>query len=733
MNRLELWGGVECTVNRVADRYFDQLEKSGHTARLDDLDRFAALGIRTLRFPALWERIAPTALDTPDWRWTDAALDRMRALGMRPIVGFLHHGSGPAHTDLLDPGFADKLAAFAGRFAERYPWVDAYTPINEPLTTARFSGLYGHWYPHARDTTRFLTILLNECRGVIAAMRAVERVNPNRALIQTEDLGVVTSTPRLAYQAAFENERRWLALDLLRGDVDRGHRLHAWMLRNGVLREALKWFQVNARAPDVIGVNHYITSNRYLDERLAHYPAGAEGGNGRDRYADVEAIRVAAAPFVGPDALLQQTWARYRTPIAITEAHMGCTREEQMRWLMEVWTGAQAARAVGVPVSAVTAWSLLGAFDWDSLVTLDRNHYEPGAFDVRGIAPRPTALCAMLSALANDRVPDHPVLATGGWWRRDERVLYRCSSRAACWPVSQASPAASKSGEAGVHRRREILITGARGTLGQVFARVCEQRGLAYRLVDRQTLDISDPLAVEQALNAFSPWALVNAAGYCRVDEAESDRDACYRANALGPALLAQACAERRLPFVTFSSDLVFDGRARSPYHESDEVAPLCIYGLSKADAERKVLEAHAGALVVRTSAFFGPWDAYNFVTLTLQALARKERVRAATDLTVSPTYVPDLVNASLDLLIDGANGIWHLANAGATSWAELAARTADLRGYDSAMVEPVPYTVLGLTARRPAYSALASERSKGLMPPLEAALARYAIDCTLA
>jgi dTDP-4-dehydrorhamnose reductase len=226
---------------------------------------------------------------------------------------------------------------------------------------------------------------------------------------------------------------------------------------------------------------------------------------------------------------------------------------------------------------------------------------------------------------------------------------------------------------------------------------------------------------------------VINAAGYCQVDNAECDRDACRRGNALGPALLARACAARGVPLVTFSSDLVFDGRSCSPYRESDGVAPLCIYGLTKAEGETDVLDAHPGSLVVRTSAFFGPWDEYNFVTQTLRSLARGASVKAAEDMTVSPTYVPDLVNVTLDLLIDGACGIWHLANAGATSWAELARSSANLRGYDPDLVLPVASSALGLTALRPAYSALASERGRGLMPPLEVALERYASECRIA
>ena len=104
----------------------------------------------------LWERV-----ERDGWAWTDERLGRLRELGLRPIVGLVHHGSGPPHTSLVDPGFATGLAAFARAAAERYPWVDAWTPVNEPLTTARFSGLYGFWYPHGRDAASISRALLN--------------------------------------------------------------------------------------------------------------------------------------------------------------------------------------------------------------------------------------------------------------------------------------------------------------------------------------------------------------------------------------------------------------------------------------------------------------------------------------------------------------------------------------------------------------------------------------------
>jgi dTDP-4-dehydrorhamnose reductase len=177
---------------------------------------------------------------------------------------------------------------------------------------------------------------------------------------------------------------------------------------------------------------------------------------------------------------------------------------------------------------------------------------------------------------------------------------------------------------------------------------------------------------------------------------------------------------------VTFSSDLVFDGAKRAPYVESDGVRPLCEYGSSKAAAEVMVLELDPCALVVRTAAFFGEHDDYNFVTRAVRALVDCQPVTAPNDVVVSPTYVPDLVDTVLDLAIDGENGVWHLANAGAITWEALAREAAALGGVSAAMLTGVPVETLRLPARRPVYSALTSERA-AIMPSLDDALARYA------
>ena len=714
----EIWAGVECTVNRVGDRYFDQLERGGHARRIADLDLLAWLGARAARYPILWERTAPGDLKDADWTWPDARLGRLRELGIRPVVGLLHHGSGPPHTSLTDPDFPEKLAAYARAVAERYPWVEDYTPVNEPLTTARFSGLYGHWYPHGRDGRTFARAVLTQLRGVVLAMREVRAVNPSARLVQTEDLGKCFSTRRLQYQAEFENERRWLSFDLLAGRVTREHPLWDYLLWEGVGEGELNWFAANVCPPSVVGVNYYVTSERFLDERLDRYPPHTHGGNHREAYADVEAVRVCAEGVAGPRALLGEVWERYRLPVAVTEAHMGCTREEQMRWLAEVWEAACSLRAGGADVRAVTAWALFGSYDWDSLVTCDAGHYEPGAFDARPPRPRATAVARMLRDLARRGRHSHPALDAPGWWRRPERLAYPPVRRNAWLGAGERVKAGGAS--------RPLLITGATGTLGAAFARAAEARALSYRLLTRREMDIADPASVEAVLEETGAWAVVNAAGYVRVDDAEREPEACYRENTTGPGVLAAACSRRGAALLTFSSDLVFGGRGREkPYLESDAVSPLNVYGRSKAEAERLVLEAMPSALVVRTSAFFGPWDEYNFVTVLLRALSRGEAFLTADDSVVSPTYVPDLVRTCLDLLVDGEGGVWHLANAGSVTWAEFARRAARLGGLDAGLVVGRPTRELGLAAPRPSYSALGSERG-ALLRPLDDALECY-------
>lgn len=681
-HRLELWGGVECSVVRVGDVWRDQIAETGHRERLDDLDLIRDLGITTVRYPILWELVAPERLDSPDFGWTDERLARLQELGMKVVAGLCHHGSGPSYTNLLDPGFADKLATFATSAAERYPWIEDWTPVNEPLTTARFSALYGHWYPHARDYSAFLRAVAHQCHGILKAMRAIRRVIPNARLIQTEDLGKIFSTAPLRGQAAHENERRWLSLDLLCGRVRAGHPFHRHMIESGVPPSLLDELASGEATPDVLGINHYLTSERLLDHRIEAYPDIPPGGNGRQIYVDAEAVRVRRLDRkVGIGARLREAWDRYGIPIAITEAHHGCTREEQLRWFSQVWRTAEELRSDSVDLRAVTLWSLFGNVDWRSLLTRNDGHYDVGVFDARSATPRPTVIATAARRLAAGDEFDHPVLDLPGWWRRPERL----------YPWHPPHRRNRRDG-------RLLLITGATGTLGRALSRIADHRGLLHRLTSRDELNLCDEASIRAALGRDRPWALINAAGFVRVADADSNREACFKANSGGPERLARLCAEAGVPLVTFSSDLVFDGAA-GPYLEGASPRPLGAYGASKAEAESRVLSIAENALIIRTAAFFGPWDRYNFAWHILCNLVRGQPVDACPQTIVSPTYVPDLCHATLDLLIDGEKGLWHLANRGELSWHAFASHIAGRAGYDRDLVRSRPSGVRANTA----------------------------------
>jgi dTDP-4-dehydrorhamnose reductase len=706
---LELWGGVECTVNRIGDEFFDQVRKSGHHDRPEDIARFASVGFRAMRYPVLWERVAPEGLDRADWAWTDDRLERLRAAGIRPVATLLHHGSGPRTTHLLDPGFPEAFAEYAGAVATRYPWLEDYTPVNEPLTTARFSTLYGHWYPHHRDDRSFVTALLHELRAIVLAMARIREVTPGARLIQTEDAGRTYSTPGLALQAEFENHRRWLTTDFLTGRVTERHPLWEWLVRCGARRRDIDWLLDHHCPPAIVGLNYYLTSDRYLDERIGQYPAASHGGNGHERYADIEAVRVAGCEGSTFDRILDEAWERYGLPVALTEVHAACTREDQLRWLAAGWHAASLAKARGVDVRAVTMWSLLGAFDWNSLVVRDDHIYEVGAFDLRSTPPRSTALTALAKALANGTTLD-PLSRQPGWWQRIRGE--------------------TKHGRVAVEFTKErrdapILIAGGTGTLGSALARACETRGLQAVALPRQRLDITSGEDIRRALDRWRPCAVINAAAYVRVDEADAHRDACWPVNTDGAEQLAIAAAAHHARYVMLSTDLVFDGQHTRPYVETDPANPLNVYGASKHAAEERIQQVVADALIVRTAAFFSPADPCNFLTRVLCELSAGREVVAAHDVVISPTYVPHLTDAMLDLLIDGERGIWHLANDGAVSWADFAVLAVQLAGLDATLVRRAPLAALGLGAARPRFSALASERGQ-VMPSLESAVREY-------
>ena len=697
----EVWGGIECTINRIQDIFRDQLLYSGHYTRHGDIERFSELGIKKLRYPLLWEHHQPAEDKAIDWSWTEKQLGIIRRKHIKPIAGLVHHGSGPVFTDLTDPDFPNKLASYARAVAKKFPWLEYYTPVNEPLTTARFSGLYGFWYPHIKDELTFFKMLIYQLKGVVLSMQEIRKINPKAKLVQTEDLSKTHSTSLLSYQAEFENERRWLTYDLLCGKVTRQHFFWNYLISIGVDEDELNFFLENPCPPDIFGFNYYVTSERYLDENIENYHCSTHGGNSKHRYADVEAVRV--KELAGLKILLKEAWERYNIPIAITENHLSCTREEQMRWFKETWDDCCNLKKQGVDIVAVTIWSLLGAFDWNSLLTCTNNYYESGAFDIAGRQLRKTALGKMVSAIATTGEYQHPLVDVKGWWNKNRNMDQIVNSK----------------------KENQLLIIGKNGTLGRAFMKICEHRSIPYTALGREDLDISNEKAVRRVIDDNRPWGVINTAGYVKVDDAETNYNECFSVNSIAPGILANTCNIRGIRFMTFSSDLVFDGAKKTPYNETDVAKPLNIYGVSKANGEQAVQRSNPASLIIRTSAFFGPWDSYNFAYAILDSLKNERSCSVVKNVIVSPTYVPDLTNTALDLFIDEEQGIWHLSNEGMISWADFACAIADRAGYKKSNLLFKDLDEMGWKAQRPLYSALKSD--KGIkLPVLDNALERF-------
>jgi dTDP-4-dehydrorhamnose reductase len=426
--RPQVWAGFECARVRVRGRVVDQLELTGHAERPLDIDLLPWLGVSAVRYPLLWGRIAPDGVESADWGWPDERLSSLRDSDIRPVVGLLHHGGEPERMSLGDPAGRAAFARYAGAVARRYPWVDTYLPVNEPLTTARFAGLYGFWQPHARSEAVFARLLLEQCLAIRSAMEAIREVRSDARLIVNDDVGRTGGTPELRGDIDHLNERRWLTWDLLHGRVDQHHRLWPLLARSRETATMLHDLLDRPCPPDIIGVDHYVTSDRYLDHRLDAYPSRLRPRPGGPRYVDVEAARVGGAVVGGVATAIQDTWRRYGQPIALTEVALAGETSDQVAWWREAWGAATDATRAGIRVEAVTAWSVVGATGWDRLLCSSQPRYEPGYFDGRFDPPRPQAAAHAVRESAGAARNPTDEIACGnspGWWRREDRYLWR--------------------------------------------------------------------------------------------------------------------------------------------------------------------------------------------------------------------------------------------------------------------------------------------------------------------
>ncbi|MFC6663282.1 sugar nucleotide-binding protein [Deinococcus multiflagellatus] len=431
-----------------------------------------------------------------------------------------------------------------------------------------------------------------------------------------------------------------------------------------------------------------MTGERFLDERLERYPACTHGGNGRERYADVEAVRVLGAPHGGVQARLLEAQSRYGRPMAVTEVHLNCTREEQLRWLQGAWQGAREAQAQGADVRAVTAWAAFGAFEWNSLLTRREGHYESGLWDVRAPQPRPTALARLARALARGEAPPLSGLHSApGWWARAGRLLY---------PALGEVHSAALPGD-----RPPLLIVGTGERLGALLRELCAERGLSTLTLDPQLWARLSPADRLGLLQAAGPWGVVSLPG-TRLGR--------------GAAHLAQACAALRLPLLCCSGAEVFGHAGPHAWSEADPVAPVDPAARGLAQTERWVLARCPQALVVRGGPLFGTGAPMTARRPCWAPWARGARPGGRETL-VSPVYARDFLHEALNLLQDGETGLWHLTHGAPISQAEWHGQLAELLG------ERLPARQPGAEPLPP--PALRSGRGWP-MPPLSRALAHW-------
>ncbi|MET0429627.1 MAG: dTDP-4-dehydrorhamnose reductase [Microvirga sp.] len=261
-----------------------------------------------------------------------------------------------------------------------------------------------------------------------------------------------------------------------------------------------------------------------------------------------------------------------------------------------------------------------------------------------------------------------------------------------------------------------ILVFGSGGQLGQELVLAAGSRGIPVTGLSRIQADVADAAAVEAAIAAARPSLVVNAGAYTKVDKAETDEAEAFRANATGPGILGRACAAAGVPLVHVSTDYVFDGSQAGAYRESDPIAPLGVYGRSKAAGEAALREAGDRHLILRTSWVYGVHGA-NFLKTMLRLAADRDELRVVADQRGCPTSTLDLAEAILHAaarIRDGQAdfGTYHLAGQGVTTWHGFASRIvaaqAPLTGRTPRVV-PITTPEYPTPAKRPANSELDS------------------------
>lgn len=345
----------------------DEMEKTFHyTHWQTDFGLVQEMGIEFLRYgpPYFSTHVAPNQFD---WTFTDETFNRLKTLGITPIVDLCHFGVPDWLGNFQNPEFPFFFAEYARAFAVRFPDLQLYTPINEIFIAATFSGQYGWWNECLQSDYAFVTALKHLCKANVLAMHAILQVQPNATFIQSESSEYFHALePAAMPLARFLNQKRFLSLDLTYG-YPLGVAMYEFLLQNGMTKTEYNWFienQVKARC--IMGNDYYVTN-----EHLIH-PDGSTQ---------------AAGEIFGYYVITQQYYKRYKLPIMHTETNIKMPACKE--WLIKQWANVRRLKHDGVPVIGFTWYSLLHQVDWDSALRNDAGIVnELGLFDLdRKIMP----------------------------------------------------------------------------------------------------------------------------------------------------------------------------------------------------------------------------------------------------------------------------------------------------------------------------------------------------------
>ncbi|RYE18124.1 MAG: hypothetical protein EOP45_14630 [Sphingobacteriaceae bacterium] len=446
-----------------------------------------------------------------------------------------------------------------------------------------------------------------------------------------------------------------------------------------------------------------MTSERYLDEDLSQYPQEKHSGNGRHSFADVERIRVDVQEESGVKSLLREAYQHLHLPIAVTECHLHCTRDEQMRWFNQMWQIVHELKEEGIDIRAITAWALFGTYGWDKLMLEPGGTYETGAFKVTNGYPQPTAFAKMLQALTAGKTFQHPSLLNKGWWQRNIRFSYG--------HPEALSIVDTKLGLKG----KPILIVGEEGVLSEGFQHICYERNLPFVFI--ATDNIASTQKAKALLQRHNPWTVITITGYNKKSGAKEEQESTKLLTTL-----ASACLEMGIPFTRFSPEPTTKEAGKLLYASDNQFSSLRICEAQETVTEKQILSINPHALLIRTGHLFSPWDENGRFNRAIEHLQQQEQVMVDSNCYTSFAYVPDVVHIGLDWMMDEETGVFSMNNAYHVSETYIVTQLARLLQNDMQLV------VEEFQKRNPQHSVQLLPFAKRIkLPHLENALQRYA------